>query len=186
MIWALYTLLFYVAGLIFNGRFYYYFDSIYNFKRALVTVAIASIIGFILNHPVLYLFGWVGGICAIFRGIFLLFTPSGGGPNNHAGTFAIGLGMIMGFGCATVGFTLTKCRAHVVHYSKRAWLTMITAIQSNDINHRGGRSNQTSTPTRYATVPANSVVNTETQEYGDNDITAGLISSPPFIVLNDH
>lgn len=179
VIWALYTLLFCVAGLIFTGRFFYYYDSFYNFERALVTIAIASLIGFVLNHPVLYLFGWIGGIWAISCGIFLLFTPPYGGPNYHTGIFAIGLGIVVGSGCATIGFNLTKYRAHVVYYSKRAWFAMNAAIQSNNRDQRMGNQNSTSTTSRYAPVmnsPHAPTVTTHDQEFGGNDITAGLLN----------
>ena len=181
LIWAMYTLLFCVAGLIFTGRFYYYYDGFYSFERALVTITIASLIGFILNHPVLYLFGWVGGIWAIVCGIFLLVTPPYVQRNYHSGIFALGLGIIVGSGCATIGFNLTKYRVHVVYYSKRAWFAMNAAMQSNSSNHRAGRSNQapTSATTRYAPVshiPPGSPVNTKNRENGENDITAGLLN----------
>ena len=95
-----------------------------SFERALVTITIGSLVGFILNHPVLYLFGWVGGIWAIFSGIFLLVTPSNGGSNIHPGIFAIGLGVFMGCRSVTIGFNLIKYRAYVVYYMKRAWFAM--------------------------------------------------------------
>ena len=89
-----------------------------------MTITIGSLVGFILNHPVLYLFGWVGGIWAIFSGIFLLVTPSNGGSNIHPGIFAIGLGVFMGCRSVTIGFNLIKYRAYVVYYMKRAWFAM--------------------------------------------------------------
>ena len=107
MIWAMYTLL-----------------LAFNFDRAFwFTIAIASIIGFILNHPVLYLFGWVFGITKCFGGIASLFAQ-----NYHKGIFEISLGIIVSTGCATVGFNLTKYRAHVVYYIKRAFFAMNAAI----------------------------------------------------------
>jgi hypothetical protein len=184
LVWAMYTLIFCVAGLIYTGRFYFYYDSLYNFSRALVTITIASIMGFILNHPVLYLFGWVGGIWAIFCGIFLLTTPPYGGTNTHTGIFALGLGIMMGCGCATIGFHLITYRAYVVYYSKRAWFAMNMAMQSNRPPvRRDGPSNiesiSTTTTARYAPVvhiPPTPTVHTDPKEYGENDITTGLLN----------
>jgi hypothetical protein len=172
IVWMMYTLLCWIAGLTFSGVFYVYYDSLYNFERALFMITVASLIGFILDHPVLFLFGWAGGIWAIFSGIFLLFTPS-----HYHGLFAISLGIIMGSGCATVGFNLIKYRAHVVYYSRRAWIAMNAAMQSTG-NARN--SNQRSNPsaTRYTPVMTTvheSPISVPAPVRRDNDITAGLL-----------
>ena len=180
LIWGLYTLLFCVAGLVFSNRIYYYYDSFYNFNRALTAIIIASVIGFVLNHPVLYLLGWIGGIWAIFCGIFLLFTPAHGGLSYHTGIFSIGLGIFVGSGCATIGFNLTKYRAHVVYYLKRAWFAMNAAMKSSSgNNNRAGHRNPTAPTARYAPVmhaPQVPPVATQQPGFKENDITAGLLN----------
>jgi hypothetical protein len=54
-------------------------------------------------------------------------------------------------------------------------------MQSTNTNHRVGRNHPTATSaaTRYAPVmhiPPNPTVNTENRDYGENDITAGLLN----------
>lgn len=173
LVWGLYTMLAAIAGMIYSGRFYMYYDNMYNFERALLTIAIASLIGFILNHPVLYIFGWVGGIWAVFCGVFLLFTPV-----RHGGLFAISLGVIMGSGCVTVGFNLIKYRAHLLFYSKRAWSAMNSAMQRSGASE--GISRRSHTPARYTPVAAPgapaSPMRSPAPGRDEHDITAGLLN----------
>ena len=122
----------------------------------------------------LYRFGWVYGITKCFGGITSIFAQ-----NYHKGIFEIGLGIIVGTGCATVGFNLTKYRSRVMYYVKRAFFAMNAAIQSKNANHRCvGRINQISTTTRRYTPVTQLLVNpiTENREYGHSDITTGLLN----------
>ena len=128
IIWAIYTLIFCVAGFNSTDEFYDYYIYSFILERALVTIIVASIIGFILNHPVLYLFGWVGGIWVILVGIFSLVTPPF---DVLGGILTIGFGIFVGSGCTAVGFNLMIHRAHIVYYLKRAWFAMTAAVQSN-------------------------------------------------------
>jgi hypothetical protein len=174
LVWGLYTMLAAIASMIFAGRFYMYYDGLYNFERALFTISIATIIGFILNHPVLYIFGWVGGMWAVFCGFFLLFTPQ-----HHQGLFAICLGIIMGSGCVTVGFNLIKYRAHLLYYTKRAWSAMNNAMQqTGSMGRNNNHRNHTAAPRYTPVAPAPPVPPTRSPApgHGENDITTGLLN----------
>jgi hypothetical protein len=172
LVWGLYAMLASIAGMIYSGRFYDYYENMYNFERALLTISIASLIGFILNHPVLYIFGWVGGIWAVFCGIFLLFTPE-----RHEGFFAICLGIIMGSGCVTIGFNLIKYRAHLLFYSKRAWSAMNSAMQRSGVSERNSQRDHSAT--RYTPVaapaPPASPIRAPAPGSDEHDITTGLL-----------
>jgi hypothetical protein len=174
LIWGLYTMLAAIAGMVYSGRFYMYYDNMYNFERALLTISIASLIGFILNHPVLYIFGWVGGIWAVFCGVFLLFTPA-----RHEGIFAISLGIIMGSGCVTVGFNLIKYRAHLLFYSKRAWSAMNSAMLQSSGSERSSQRNHATaaryTPVAFPTAPTSPIRSTA-PSLGEHDVTTSLLN----------
>jgi hypothetical protein len=173
LVWGLYTMLASIAGMIYSGRFYMFYDNMYNFERALLTIAIASLVGFILNHPVLYIFGWVGGIWAVFCGVFLLFTPE-----RHEGLFAISLGIIMGSGCVTVGFNLIKYRAHLVFYSKRAWSAMNSAMQRSGASERSSQSGHAAARYTPVAAPAASAypIPSPAPSRDEHDITTGLLN----------
>jgi hypothetical protein len=143
LVWSMYTLLLWVAAVNYMDGFVKYSDNIYHFNSVLFTITIMSLIGFILNHPVLYLCGWIGGIWAIFYGTYLILTPF-----HHQGLFAMGVGIVMGSGCVTVGFNLIQYRAHIIYYSKRAWVAVNSAMQHPNYHDQNNtRRTNTNTPT---------------------------------------
>jgi hypothetical protein len=175
LIWALYTTgkLLWTEGWSVSGPFHLNYDTHENFEGAMFVVVMLSLIGFILDHPVMFLFGWIGGIWAIIYGVLLLFVSNG----DH-GLSVIGYGAIGGSGCATLGFHLIKYRAYLIYSFKRGWIIMKNAIERNRHFYNIHQQQSNRSATRYTpilrtlNVPP---IRTSAPVRTDNDITAGLL-----------
>ena len=108
LVWAMYTTFSYIV-----------FCSIDSgaIVQLVVTLVMLVMVGVLLNHPVLEIMGWVGGIGAVCLGIFSLFVYS----NLEHSLLMIFLGILVGCGSVTVGYNLTKYRSYIVFYLKRFW-----------------------------------------------------------------
>jgi hypothetical protein len=128
LIWFLYTMLASVARAMFAGRSFVCDEAMSNFESALWTIVVASMIGFVLNHPVLYLFCWVGGVWAIYFGAFLsLFSPL-----PLYGLFAIGLGVLLISACVPLGSALIQHRSFLLYCMNRACTAMFQFLLTRD------------------------------------------------------
>jgi hypothetical protein len=78
-------------------------------------VVLSSIVGVLLNHPVLQLMGWIAGTAFVCFGL-LFFVGYGMEP-----WIMVPAGLVIGCGLVTLGHALTKYRAYVVYYAKNLW-----------------------------------------------------------------
>jgi hypothetical protein len=76
-------------------------------------LVLSSIVGVLLNHPVLQLMGWIGGTAYVCLG--LLYFVGYGIDNEPWIMLPAGLVIV------TLGHALTKYRAYVVYYAKNLW-----------------------------------------------------------------
>lgn len=96
---------------------------------------LSSIVGVLLNHPVLQVSGWVGGIAMVFHGLLGTLVDFGGrrspyddddmlqygSTRKHGDLWMVPAGVVIGCGLVALGHTLTKYRAYVVYYLKKLW-----------------------------------------------------------------
>ena len=103
----------------------------------------SSIIGVLLNHPVLQVLGWIGGTASVCYGLFGSLIGGRRSPydvydddmiaeQNHL--WMVPIGLVIGCGLVALGHALTKYRAYMVYYMKRLWRT--TANVASAGQHR--------------------------------------------------
>jgi hypothetical protein len=80
-------------------------------------LVLSSIVGVLLNHPVLQLMGWIGGTTFVCLGL-LFFV---GYRIDNEPWIMVPAGLVIGCGLVTLGHALTKYRAYVVYYAKNLW-----------------------------------------------------------------
>jgi hypothetical protein len=80
-------------------------------------LVLSSIVGVLLNHPVLQLMGWIGGTAFVCLGL-LFFV---GYRIDNEPWIMVPAGLVIGCGLVTLGHALTKYRAYVVYYAKNLW-----------------------------------------------------------------
>jgi hypothetical protein len=80
-------------------------------------VVLSSIVGVLLNHPVLQLMGWIAGTAFVCFGL-LFFV---GYDIDNEPWIMVPAGLVIGCGLVTLGHALTKYRAYVVYYAKNLW-----------------------------------------------------------------
>jgi hypothetical protein len=90
-------------------------------------VVLSSIVGVLLNHPVLQLMGWIAGTAFVCFGLlsFLVYSTD---------FELVPAGLVIGCGLVTLGHALTKYRAYVVYYAKKLWRATANAANAG----RGG------------------------------------------------
>jgi hypothetical protein len=93
-------------------------------------VVLSSIVGVLLNHPVLQLMGWIGGTAFVCFGLLFFL---GYGSDNEL-WIMVPAGLVIGCGLVTLGHALTKYRAYVVYYAKKLWRATANAANAG----RGG------------------------------------------------
>jgi hypothetical protein len=84
-----------------------------NFLWALVGWAC---VGVLLEHPVLFLLGWVVGPMFVSAALFSFLVGS-----INTGLLLLCFGIVGGSGCITVSYFLHKHRAYLVYHLRRAW-----------------------------------------------------------------
>jgi hypothetical protein len=112
------------------------------------------IIGLVLDHPVLQLVGWLGGIATLFIGIFSFSLKHGEYEDPVEDLVIIPIGIVVSCGLVSMGYNLTRYRAYLVYHCRRLWRLMSTTM-SEASTSRGNVTGQ--------------------QLHGD-DITRGLLS----------
>jgi hypothetical protein len=80
-----------------------------------IILPFVCIAGFLLDQPVTYLVGWIGGLTAMCTGIALLLVHQ-----YSAGLTAITLGILCGAGTATCGFHIMRYRSYALYYLRQA------------------------------------------------------------------
>ena len=118
-----------------------------------IIIVLYITIGFLLNHPVLQLLGWVCGTITVFIGIFSLtheamqkesqshdyYTSR---PTIMADQFLlITFGITAGCGLVTIGNLLTRSRAYIVFYINH----FLRAARESNFARRRGEEGLTST-----------------------------------------
>ena len=109
-------------------------------------------IGFLLNHPVLQILGWVGGTITMLVGIFSLIHGAmqkesqshyydTSRPTTADHILLITCGIIAGCGTVTIGSLLTKYRAYIVFYINH----FLRAARESNFARRGGEEGLTRT-----------------------------------------
>lgn len=101
----------------------------------------SSVIGVLLNHPVLQLSGWIGGTALVCYSLFGSLIGGRYSPydddmitkQNHL--WMVPAGMVIGCGLVVLGHALTKYRTYVVYYMKSLWRA--TANTTSAGQHRG-------------------------------------------------
>ncbi len=93
-------------------------------------MVLSSIVGVLLNHPVLQLMGWIGGTAFVCFGLLFFL---GYGSDNEL-WIMVPAGLVIGCGLVTLGHALTKYRAYVVYYAKKLWRATANAANAG----RGG------------------------------------------------
>jgi hypothetical protein len=99
-------------------------------------VVIATLVGFILNHPVLYLLGWMSGVVSVVGGICLLFIPH----QQHHGILVVVFGIIIGCGGVALGNMLIVYRTYGLYFVRRIWADMNHHMFRSTESTRGNRN----------------------------------------------
>jgi hypothetical protein len=100
LVWILYTTLWCLLTLTLN------------FLWALVGWAS---VGVLLEHPVLFLLGWVAGPLTVSAALFLFLVG-----DTDVGLLFLCVGIVGGSGCITVSYFLSTHRAYLVYQLRRA------------------------------------------------------------------
>mmetsp|Transcript_30019 Transcript_30019/g.49584 ORF Transcript_30019/g.49584 Transcript_30019/m.49584 type:complete len:645 (+) Transcript_30019:315-2249(+) len=113
VLWAVYTLLIVLFVTNLTGNSGDGDDMFY-------IVVVCVFIGFLLNHPLLQLFAWIGAIVTVFV-FFIAVIVS------DTGTLfmVIPVCIVTSCGLATLGYQLAKYRTYLVVYSRRLWRAMV-------------------------------------------------------------
>jgi hypothetical protein len=80
-----------------------------------IILPLVCIAGFVLDQPVTYLVGWIGGLTATCTGMALLWVHQ-----YSDGLRAITLGILCGVGTATCGFHIMRYRSYALYYLRQA------------------------------------------------------------------
>lgn len=158
LVWILYTMSTSVFVLTVNRQ--------YQFLLAVVPCAI---VGILLDHPVLCLAGWIGGVCSACFGVFNLFLH-----RYEAGLIFLCVGIFGGPGVVTVGYNLAKYRAYVLYYLKRAWRAMSTVIRDGTPDANRSTRRPAHGPTVHADSPNNDRSG-PVRGANDSDLTTSLL-----------
>ena len=90
----------------------------------ILTLAVGAIIGFVLDHPVLYLSGWIFSMYSVVGGLLSLFLF-----DSRKGLAMLGLGAVIGCGSVTIGSHIITNRSYIIYNSKRLWFLLNNSIQ---------------------------------------------------------
>ena len=90
----------------------------------ILTLAVGAIIGFVLDHPVLYLSGWIFSMYSLVGGLLSLFLF-----DSRKGLVMLGLGAVIGCGSVTIGSHIITYRSYIIYNSKRLWFLLNNSIQ---------------------------------------------------------
>jgi hypothetical protein len=132
LVWCLYTwLCFYAIPTEAGG-----YNEPFTFQGTWFVVVIATVLGFILNHPVLYLLDWMGGVVSVFGGIRLLFIPH----QQHHGVLVIVFGIIIGCGGVVLGNMLIVYRTYGIYFVRRIWVDRNHHMSPSTESTRGNRN----------------------------------------------
>jgi hypothetical protein len=132
LVWCLYTWsCFYAIPTEAGG-----YNESFSFHSVWFVVVIATLVGFILNHPVLYLLGWMSGVVSVVAGICLLFIPH----QQHHGVLVIVFGIIIGCGGVALGNMLIVYRTYGIYLVRRIWADMNHHMFPSTDSTRGNRS----------------------------------------------
>jgi hypothetical protein len=112
------------------------YSESFSFHSVWFVVVIATLVGFILNHPVLCLLGWMGGFVSVVGGICLLFIPH----QQHHGVLVIVFGIIIGCGGVALGNMLIVYRTYGIYFVRRIWADMNHLLFPSTESTRGNRN----------------------------------------------
>jgi hypothetical protein len=132
LVWCLYTwLCLYAIPTEVGG-----YKEAFSFHSVWFVVVIATLVGFILNHPVLYLLGWISGVVSVVGGIGLLFIPH----QQHHGVLVIVFGIIIGCGGVALGNMLNVYRTYGIYFVRRIWVDRYHHMFPSTESTRGNRN----------------------------------------------
>jgi hypothetical protein len=136
-----------------------------------------AFVGLLLNHPVLYLLGWMIAVGTSLFGIFLLFTPQ----LQLDDIFALGFGVVVGTGSVKLGYCQIHHRERLLRSKTCDWTSIYSAmLQQPNLNFLTNRYRHHITTSRYAPVPPTPVVSIcihDATEDVENDSRTALLST---------
>jgi hypothetical protein len=153
LVWSLYTLLF-VCFYMFSNDYVQFEDEINTLELALLAFFIFAFVGLLLNHPVLYLLGWMIAVGTSLFGVLILFTPQ----FQLDDIFALGFGVVVGTGSVKLGYCQIHYRERLLRSKTCDWTSICSAMLQPNINFLTNRYRHHTTSGRYAPVPPTPVV----------------------------
>ena len=164
------TLLLHLLG-IFETNNYYPYDrqTYYLAEEHIFTLVVAAIIGFIFDHPVLYLSGWILGIYSVLRGVLSLLLF-----DSQKGLVMMGLGAVIGCGSVTIGSHIITYRSYILYNLKRLCFLLKNAIQQRMAMNQQQQHDQ-----RQQQQPLSQ------PEVSIHDTTSGLLHNDEWRTRND-
>ncbi|KAL3928844.1 MAG: hypothetical protein SGBAC_012471, partial [Bacillariaceae sp.] len=119
-----YTLVFFAMfGLMDRGRF-----------SGVVVTGLALLAAMVLNHPILQIIGWIGGLGGALFLMMAASNPRSFGPFVDEGQamILVPVCIVVGFGVVSIGTLLKRYRAYIVFYSSRLW-ALIRNAETNEM-----------------------------------------------------
>ena len=99
------------------------------------TFLLLAVVGLLLDHPVLQVVGWVGGISAVLTGFLsILFGSAKFLVQNLS---LITFGVIGGCGSVSTGYVLTKYRVYMRYYGRKLWHALQESSRSLSTSSAG-------------------------------------------------
>jgi hypothetical protein len=110
-------------------------------------LCLAVLTGFVLDHPVLHVMGWMSAAMTL---LFLFLAIWGsmmtttiqhtlGLTNDSTLWHAVPLGLVITCGLFSLSFSLQKSRPYLVAYSRRSWRILQLASRNAFLSSRGGQ-----------------------------------------------
>ena len=164
------TVLLQLLGM-FEENIYHSYDR--QTEDHIFTLVVAAIIGFIFDHPVLYLSGWILGIYSVLRGVLSLLLF-----DSQKGLVMMGLGAVIGCGSVTIGSHIITYRSYILYNLKRLCFLLKNAIQQ-----RMAMNQQVEAGTRQQQQQQQQPLSQP--EVSIHDTTSGLLHSDEWRTRND-
>jgi hypothetical protein len=120
-------------------------------------LCLVAVTGFVLDHPVLDMMGWLGATMTLY----LLFLAIRGPTTNSNDVYynngrstesslwpAVLLGLLLTFGLFSLSFSLQKCRPYLVAYWRRFWRILHLASQKTSSSQSQAEQPNNTSPMR--------------------------------------